>query len=77
MFCDKCGKDSLVIQYEVSHKVETMINAVEHFDSLELAESYFERVIKTFPNFKWELEEIKICNDCDYLKTKILIKEEV
>ena len=73
MLCPKCKTDNLIIQYEV----RTLKYFVEIFDSLELAEGFFEDVKIYSPNLNWQLEEIKICNNCDYLKTKVLIKEEV
>lgn len=77
MRCEKCQKDSLIIQYEVSQKAKTKINLVENFDSLELAEDFYENVKQEWKDLDWRIKEIKICNECDYIESKVLIVEEV
>lgn len=77
MFCKQCNKGILRRQYKVVNSETEAFHTDKYFDSLEQAENYYEDMIKEYPSMDWKLYELLICNDCDYVKEKVLKSEKV
>ena len=74
MFCPQCKKGVLIRQYKITNQ---MFSKEKYFNSLEQAEDYYEVATKTYPYMEWELTELLICNDCNYVNKTVLKGEKV